>query len=420
MSQPAFDPDALRTQGPLGSTTPLLLGHVRPVFALLRTVLPICNVPFCSFVLVTRYDDVAEVMTNDSAFGVPYGRKINRLAGKNFLLGFDDGDQYRRDRALATRAFPLSDVPLLADRAAKRAGQILRDNPAGIDAMKALVTPILLDICEGYFGVLVKDRDFPLWAMAASGYLFEPYGDKAVQRTQAEAGAQQLCDAVDRSIKRAYGHIGGGGKPGNVIERLVEIQRQDHGEPSDATILALVISMIVAMVPTGTLAAGNMLEMLLRRADMMAQAQAAAHTDDDDLLRRCLFEALRFLPVSPVWPRDCKGDGGRDVFVLASGTRHATPIRKGLRVLAATQSAMFDSRRIPKPWRFDPARPESHSMVFGYGLHRCLGAAIASAVLPAILKPLLRRPTLARAPGTAGRRRFYGIFPESLSVTYQS
>ncbi len=419
MSQPAFDPDTLRNQGPLGGRIPPMLDPVRPVFALLRAILPIWHVPFKPLVLVTRYDDVAEVMTNDSVFGVPYGPKIEQLARKSFLLGFDDVDQYRRDRALAMRAFPLSDVPCLARFAARQAEQILRDNPVGIDAMRALVTPILVDICQDYFGVSAQDREFSLWAMAASGYLFAPFCESPVQRTQAEAGALRLRAAVDRSIERARRHVGAEGNP-NVIGRLIALRTPDNGEPDDATIGALIISMIVAIVPTGTLAAGNMLEMLLRRADMLAQVQAAAHTDDDDLLRRCLFEALRFLPVSPVWPRDCKGDGGRDVFVLASGTRHATPIRKGLRVLAATQSAMFDSRRIPKPWRFDPARPESHSMVFGYGLHRCLGAAIASAVLPAILKPLLRRPTLARAPGTAGRRRFYGIFPESLSVTYQS
>ena len=427
MSGPAFDPDKLRNPGPLGGRIPPLREHMRPLFALLRAVRPVCHVPFQSLVLVTRYDDVAEVLRNDSAFGVPYGPKIELMAGENFLLGFDDGDRYQRDRALVVCTFPPADVRSLAERAAKRAGQILRDNPAGVDAMKALVTPVLLDICQDYFGVLVKDRDFPLWAMAASGYLFEPFGDDAVQRTQAEAGAQRLRDALDHSIKRAHGHIGGGGKPRTVIERLVEMQRRNHAEPSDTTILALIITMIVAMVPTGTLAAGNMLEILLRRPDMMAQAQAAAHTGDDDLLRRCLFEALRFLPVSPVWPRDCKGDVGRDSFVLAPDTRRATPVRKGSRVLAATQSAMFDSRRVPRPRRFDPARPEfdpacpdSHSMVLGYGPHRCLGAAIASAVIPAILKPLLRRPTLARAPGAGGRRRFYGVFPEELSVTYQS
>ena len=418
MSRPAFDPDKLRTQGPLEGRIPPLREHLRPLFALLRTLRPILHVPNQSLVVVTRYDDVAEVLTNDSAFGVPYGAKIRGLAGRNFLLGFDNGGQYRRDRALMMRVFPLSDVSSLANFAAQRAERILIDNPAGVDAMKVLVTPILVDMCRDYFGVLVEDPEFPLWAMAASGYLFAPYGETAVQRAQGEAGAQRLCAVVDRSIEHAHRRTADG--PSNVIERLVALRTADRGEPDDATIRALIVTMIVALVPTSTLAAGNMLEMLLRRADMMAVAQAAAHTDDDDLLRRCLFEVLRFLPASPVWPRDCKGDGARGAFVLAPGTWHATRIREGMRVLAATQSAMFDSRRVPKPRRFDPERPADHSMVFGYGLHRCFGAAIAWKVLPAILKPLLRRPTLARAPGADGRRRFYGIFPEKLSVTYQS
>jgi hypothetical protein len=41
--------------------------------------------------------------------------------------------------------------------------------------------------------------------------------------------------------------------------------------------------------------------------------------------------------------------------------------------------------------------------VWGYGLHGCFGADINRAVLPAILKPLVTRPGLRRAPGEAGQ-----------------
>jgi hypothetical protein len=42
-------------------------------------------------------------------------------------------------------------------------------------------------------------------------------------------------------------------------------------------------------------------------------------------------------------------------------------------------------------------------MLWGYGLHACFGAHLNRATIPAMLKPLLSRPGLRRAPGAAGR-----------------
>src|SRR5690348_3628512 len=98
MSSTTFDPEQLRPQRPLDELVPVLVGHLRPLFTVLREFHPVCRIPFQRSVLVTRYDDVAEVLRNDAAFGVPYGRKIDELAGKNFLLGLDNGAQYERDR----------------------------------------------------------------------------------------------------------------------------------------------------------------------------------------------------------------------------------------------------------------------------------------------------------------------------------
>jgi hypothetical protein len=58
-------------------------------------------------------------------------------------------------------------------------------------------------------------------------------------------------------------------------------------------------------------------------------------------------------------------------------------------------------------------------MLWGYGMHTCFGAHINRSVMPAILKPLLAKPGLRRAPGNAGRIDGGGTpFPQHFSVEW--
>jgi cytochrome P450 len=396
-----FEPDKLRRQGWGADLIRRLLCDPRWLASLLRSVWPIAR--FGRYALVTRYDDVREVLLNDKVFGVPYRAKIEELTGANFLLGMDDGDDYRANLRPVMAAFRLSDVADQAAAAGARAETIVAAADGEFDAMAGLATPVLVDICRRYYGIPADAPEFPLWAMAASGYLFDPFVASDDEHMQARAGAERLRAAVD-------GAIAAGAPPETVLGRLLRGQVTD-GAPDNATIRTICVSLVTAIVPTGTLAAGNMLEMLLRRADILAAARQAAQSGDDDLLSRCLFEALRFMPVSLIWRRDAKRD-----FVLAADTPRATRLRRDTRVLACTFSAMFDPRQVRTPNRFDPARPAANYMLFGHGLHYCLGAAFAAAVLPAILKPLLLRPRFERAPGARGQRAFFGIFPEHLHI----
>src|SRR2546425_13021645 len=93
--------------------------------------------------------------------------------------------------------------------------------------------------------------------------------------------------------------------PPAIIARLVAMQKQSAGDPSDDMIRAELFGMLAGFVPTNTIASGNVLEMLLRRPEFMASAQEAARTDDDELLWRCLFETMRFKPINPGPFREC-------------------------------------------------------------------------------------------------------------------
>ncbi len=91
---------------------------------------------------------------------------------------------------------------------------------------------------------------------------------------------------------------------------------------------------------------------------------------------------------------------------------------EGATVYAAFSSAMMDERRLLDPQAFNPRRLPHEYIHFGYGLHTCFGAQMNKALLPLMLKPLLARPNLRRAPGPDGVLSKRGAFSERLRVKY--
>jgi cytochrome P450 len=405
----------------------LVFNHMDPLFALMRFVAPISiHLPLMLngrptwFACITRAENVRDVLGNNAIFNVPYNPKLESLSGNGFLLGRDRCEEHQTDLKIAVKAFPLSDIPKLARFAAALADDRMSSARAAagdFDVITQLARPVLTKICRAYLGIAIDADDFPYWAMAVSAYLIEPLGTRdPVASGQAEAGARLLIDSIRRSrgsIREWGGHGETERIPGlaeTVLMRLVSAGRRNDGTPDNGMIEALLCGVIAAIIPTGVLAVGHIMEMLLRRPDMMTASQRAARSGDPELLRRCLFEVLRFKPIIPVWPRICAGD-----FHLAVTSKRSHRIKAQRRVLVSTQSAMHDPRQISDPGRFNPMRPASDYLHFGAGLHACLGAAIASAVIPAIVGPLLLHRTIVA--GT-GRRSFYAaVFPESFPVT---
>ncbi len=70
-------------------------------------------------------------------------------------------------------------------------------------------------------------------------------------------------------------------------------------------------------------------------------------------------------------------------------------LRKGRRVLVATQSAMHDPRAVRSPDEFRIDRPaREREMNLGYGMHRCLGDYTAQVMVPEVVRQLVLLPDL--------------------------
>ena len=89
--------------------------------------------------------------------------------------------------------------------------------------------------------------------------------------------------------------------------------------------------------------------------------------DDRALIPNAIEELLRYESPSPVQAR----------YVTADVEHHGEKVPAGSIVLALTASANRDERRFPNPDRFDIHRKIDHHVAFGYGIHFCLGAALA-------------------------------------------
>jgi cytochrome P450 len=88
---------------------------------------------------------------------------------------------------------------------------------------------------------------------------------------------------------------------------------------------------------------------------------------DRTLIPNTIEELLRYESPSPVQAR----------YVAADVEHYGRTVPAGSIVLALTASANRDERRFPDPDRFDIHRDIGHHVAFGYGIHFCLGAALA-------------------------------------------
>jgi len=95
--------------------------------------------------------------------------------------------------------------------------------------------------------------------------------------------------------------------------------------------------------------------------------QRAELVADRSLVPNAIEELLRYEAPSPVQARLVTRDVGH----------HGTVVPKGSPILLLNGSANRDERRFPAPDRFDIHRDIGHHLTFGYGVHFCLGAALA-------------------------------------------
>ncbi len=408
-----YDYGALKSSGIVAKIATWVLDHPYWWMKFLRAWFPILQIG--KIVFVSRNDDVKEVLERQDVFQTPFGPDmVDTSGGVEAVLGMQDGPVYRQTKDILAKAFTAADIDdVLKPLSQEIADKIVAGGKGKLDAVRDLITTVPVQVCREYYGYDIKpeeERDFAEWSIALSTMYFADFFGNDKLRREALVGAAKLQWITDRSIEVARNSRD---KKITPLHRLLDLQQEEPEEISDADIRGAMISMVAGFVPTNTMASGHMLDVLLSKPGAMGQAVTAACNDQDNMLQACLFEAMRFKPLNPGPMRFVERD-----TVLAEGKKRARRISKGSTVIASTQSAMMDDRALRHPARFDPDRPYSAYMLYGHGIHWCIGAQIANTQITQTLKALLKQPGLRRAPGKAGKLNKWGAFPDRLDVEY--
>jgi cytochrome P450 len=383
------------------------MANTATAFRVARAIWPIPHAG--STYVVTRYDNVREVFLNDPAFEVPYASNLDLImGGEKFFLGMGDTPEYQRDTA-AMRAVVLpADLPGLA-RAATTQADALLDACNGRLEVVDFTRQVTFGVLCPYFGITPPAAgDLRVWATRLFEFQFTYSGNDPSLLAEASRMAPLLRAHIDSLI--AARATGGG--PDDVLGRALARHAKGEDGYDPLKIRSALIGFLVGGLPQPPMVLPFALEQLLQRDAQLTRATAAAVADDTQTVARYLFEALRFDPLAPGLERKAVAD-----TAVAPGTWYETTIPAGATVLVAFASAMRDPRRVTDPEMFNPNRPATDYMHFGYGLHRCFGEHINRAVLPATLQRLLRRK-IKRARGPAGILKKRGIFADTLWVEF--
>jgi cytochrome P450 len=394
----------------------------RLALRLLRAFLPnlvlskqvIAAYPNSGTTIVTRYQDVIEVLDRNADFEVVYEPKMRAITGgENFFLGMQDTPLYTRDVSNMRLAMRRDDVAAIVQPLARRlTEELLAKHAKGMDLPNDLTLQVPTAIVTDYFGITgAANDDLVAWSTVMFWYLFVDLAGDGEVSSKALDAAAAARGAIGAAIaeRKASGEL-----KDDVLGRCLVLQKAGQPGMDDLGIRNNLIGLFIGAIPTISKACVQALDQLLDRPKALASAQAAARSGDDALLAAHVFEAFRFNPINPLVIRRAARQSR-----IAAGSLRSRVVPKGSMVLAVNLSAMFDPLRIEAPESFRTDRPWDDYILWGYGMHSCFGAHVNRAVMPTILKPLLLKRGLRRAAGAAGRVDGRGTpFPQHFLVEW--
>ena len=128
-----FNIERMQWHGPISAIVKRLVDQPQWWMGLLRRFWPIARVPFTRWAIVTRFEDVQEVLATEQVFRVPFGpRMMQLMPGPKFVLAMDDSDEYRRQRRQIMEVFRLEDIAeIVAPGPPRSPRRFSRDAEAG-------------------------------------------------------------------------------------------------------------------------------------------------------------------------------------------------------------------------------------------------------------------------------------------------
>jgi cytochrome P450 len=376
-----------------------------PLYRRLRDEAPVHHSPVADVYCVSRYEDVLAVLKDHQTYSSramqsvlmsaelgPTGPRqilaLLRFLWKTRVSPFRlrqaqslvASDPPRHDllRRIVARGFTPRRIAAWEERARAIASEQLRSlaDRGRFDVVRDLAIPLPTTLIAELLGVEAERRDdFKRWSDTIISVASGPARENPIEGRVLDHFGDlfaYLKATVDRRRR----------SPGDDLVSLLVDPRQD-GVLDEMDVIQFVVLLLVAGNETTTNLIGNAVRALLDRPDQLARATARPSS-----IPRLVEEALRFDSPVQVLFREAT----RDTEIAG------TPIPKGAIVSPLLGSANRDERRYPDPDRFDLERDASGHLAFGFGVHFCLGAALArleARVAFEVLLPELHRFALA-------------------------
>jgi cytochrome P450 len=348
-----------------------------PLFAQLRETQPVAWAEDANMWLLTRREDVIQVLRDCDTFRTDSPRStIHDTFGSQMLSV--EGDRHRRYKSQCggpfnARAIRDHAVPMITSRT--RALIDACASQSRVELRGALASPLaiytvaaVLGIPESLHGLIRKWYDD--FAAALANFTW----DEAV-RERGQTSVRQFRESIAPIIRSAAGEE----------TLLAVLARRSADRLSDDEILANALIVLFGGIETTESTLLNVFWTLLRHPEALATVR-----HDRSLLPGAIEEAMRWEPAVQSCTR----------HVSARVAMHGTTINAGDVVQCMLGAANRDPTYFAEPDRYDISRPNAGDhLSFGSGRHYCLGAALARAEVSVAVNALIDRfPTLRADP----------------------
>ena len=392
-------------------TWPMVRGWMQseplPLYAELRRHRPVIDLG--PVVLATRHSDCVNILHRHDLFSVePYEPKQG-----DYWMAQDDTARHWREKSIMRAVLDFESVPELRSwseaEATRRLDAVACEE---IDLIADISRGVPLAVVERFFGFEgASHADMFQWSYwnQMDAFWNQPFDDPEFATPDEIVSRREAANAEMRTyliglVQRRAADLKAGNPGTDVVTRLIILSGSGALKFDVPSVVLNVGGLLIGAVETTSHAVANALSVVLSNPEPYEGATAAARSEDPSAIDGYVFEALRFKPAFPYFFRRTTKD-----TVLAAGTDYQAHVPQGAMVLAVTHSAMFDQTVHEAPESFNPKRGLKSTFTFGYGLHECLGRAIGAALIPAIVRAVLRKENIQ--PGSIDYRN--GPVPES-------
>jgi cytochrome P450 len=358
---------------PYRASDPLMLPDE---FGRLRADQPVVAVKVASgdtVWLVTRYDDAKLVLADPRL-----SRNIGRPEAARLIPGvrmpsmpLADPPAHTRWRKLLAKAFTARQISEMRPAVTRLVDQLLdgiESGPVPVDLMEHFAFPLPIGVVCVMLGLDAGQQ--------------EPFRKQAALALSTEgASAQERGAAFGELAQQAAGIIADRRSDlgDDLLSTLIAARDTDEGQLTEEELVATVMTLLIGGYENPAHQLGKGLYTLFRHPDQLAALRA-----DPSVLPAAVEEMLRYTGA-------LDSGFGSPRFALADIEIGGVTIPQGATVLVIRQSANRDETRFDDPDRFDISREPTQHLVFGFGPHHCIGAALARLEIEVGMGRLLAR-----------------------------